>query len=157
MHELDAGENGTGSVERFEVQHRLGHPLNSTVVLLDDVVEVLDLAHDDRNVTVSIDRIDGRLVGAALIQRDLVRSCRACRSLSSPVEDAFRRSHVALCGEQEVDSFSVLVDSAVKIFPDALDLNVCLTRPPTGADRALVFAGHFLDERQETGRPSVDR
>ena len=57
-------------MDRFEVQHRLGHPLDSTVVLLDDVVEVLDLAHDDRNVAVSIDRIDGRLVGAALVHRD---------------------------------------------------------------------------------------
>ena len=40
------------------------------------------------------------------------------------------------------------------IFPDALDLNVGLIHAPAAANRALVFAGHFLNERQETDRPT---
>ena len=35
VHELDAGENGTSSMERFEVQHRFGHTLDSTMFLLE--------------------------------------------------------------------------------------------------------------------------
>jgi len=40
VHQLDAGEYGAGGPERFEVEHRPGHPLDGTMVLLDDVVEV---------------------------------------------------------------------------------------------------------------------
>src|SRR5471030_3191381 len=45
VHEFDAGEHATSAAERFEVEHRPGHPLDGTMVLLDDVVEVFDLAH----------------------------------------------------------------------------------------------------------------
>jgi hypothetical protein len=37
------------------------------MVLFDDVVEVLDLAHHDRHVASGVARIDGHLVGAALV------------------------------------------------------------------------------------------
>ena len=59
--------------------------------------------------------------------------------------------------EQEVDGFALLVDGAVQVFPDALDLDVRLIHSPAGTDRALVFPGHLLDERQETNRPPIDR
>ncbi len=41
VHELDAGKHAGSRTERFEVEHWLGHPLDGTVVLFDDVVEVL--------------------------------------------------------------------------------------------------------------------
>jgi hypothetical protein len=58
---------------------------------------------------------------------------------------------------QEVRSLALLLDSTVKLFPDALDLNVSLVHAPAAANRALIFARHFLDQRQEADRPSVDR
>ena len=61
------------------------------------------------------------------------------------------------CREQEVNGLAVLVDGAVEVFPGALDLDVRLVHAPVGADRALVFPGHLLDERQETNRPPIDR
>jgi hypothetical protein len=73
------------------------------------------------------------------------------------VEEALRRSHVALRRQQEVDGLALLVDGAVEILPDALDLDVRLIHTPAAPDRALVFPDHFLDERQETNRPPVDR
>ena len=65
VHELDAGEHVVSGAERFEVEHRLGHPLNGAMVLFDDVVEVLvlDLAHHDRHGAAGVDRINGGLVG----------------------------------------------------------------------------------------------
>ena len=51
----------------------------------------------------------------------------------------------------------MLVDGEVEVFPEALDLDVRLVHAPAAADRALVFPGHFLDERQEADRPSVYR
>lgn len=154
VHELDAGENGAGGAERFEVEHRPSHPLDGAVVLFDSVVEVFDLAHQDRHIAAGVDRIDRRLVGATLVHRDLVRIAVRSHGL---VEEALRRSHVALCRQQEIDGLALLVDGAVEVFPDALDLDVRLVHAPAVTNRALVFARHFLDQRQEADRPSVDR
>ena len=73
------------------------------------------------------------------------------------LEEALRRSHVALRRQQEVDGFALLVDSAVAVFSDALDLDACFIHAPAAVDRAHVFPGHLLDERQETNRPPLDR
>jgi len=60
--------------ERLEAQHRLGDALNRTVLLFENVVEVLDLAYSDRNRHTAIKLIGGDLFGAAFIHCDLVRS-----------------------------------------------------------------------------------
>ena len=132
VHELNSGENRSGSMERLEVQHRLGYTLDSTVVLLDDIVEVLDLANDDRLVATGVDRIDGCLVGAALVHCDLVRDTVGSHG---PVEEALSCHHVALGRQQEVNCLAQLVDSTVEVFPDAFDLDVRFSirqLPPTG-------------------------
>src|SRR5471032_1972297 len=154
VHELDAGEHAAGAAERFEVEHWPGHPLDGAVVLLDDVVEVFDLAHHNRHVPAGVDRIDGRLVSAALVHGDLVGNTVLAHGL---VEEAFCGSHVPLGGQKKIDGLSLLVDGTVKILPDAFDLDVGFVHAPAAADRAFVLAGQFLKQRQETNRPSVDR
>ena len=124
------------------------------MVLLDNVVEVFNLAYKDRHGAAGVDRIHGRSVCAALVHRDFVWI--AVRSYSL-VEEALRRSHVPLRRQQEVDGLSMLVDGAVEVFPESLDLDVRLVHAPAAADRVLVFPGHFLDERQEADGPSVYR
>ena len=47
VHRLDASQDGTCAVERFEAQHRPHDPLDGPVVLLDEVVDVLRLAQPD--------------------------------------------------------------------------------------------------------------
>ena len=123
VNELDAGEHAVGGTERFEVEHWPGHPLDGALVLLDDVAEVFNLAHQDWHVAASVDRIDRRLVGAALVYRDLVRIAVRSHGL---IEEALRRVHVAFRRQQEVDGLAMLVDCAVEVFPDALDLDVRL-------------------------------
>ena len=73
----------------------------------------------NRHVAAGVDRIDRRLVGAALGHCDLVWTAICSHGL---VEEAFRRGHVELRRQQEVDGLALLVDSAVEVFPDALTL-----------------------------------
>jgi hypothetical protein len=47
VHELDVSEHATGAAERFEVEHRPSHALDGAMILLDDVVEVFNLAYLD--------------------------------------------------------------------------------------------------------------
>lgn len=51
------------------------------------------------------------------------------------VEEVLGRCDVALCCQQEVDSLSRLVDSAVETFPDAFDLSARLIHPPAASCR----------------------
>ena len=63
------------------------------MVLLADVFEVPDLAHHDRHAAASIDRIDGRLVGAAFVHRDFVEIAVCCHGLG---EEVLRQGHGTL-------------------------------------------------------------
>ena len=47
MREFDAGAKDTGAAKILEAEHESGSAFIGTVVLLDDVVQVLDLTHDD--------------------------------------------------------------------------------------------------------------
>lgn len=62
VHELDAGEYRVG---RFEVDHWPRNPLNYAFMLFNDVVEVCDLAHDNRDFSAGVECIDSRFLGAA--------------------------------------------------------------------------------------------
>jgi hypothetical protein len=124
------------------------------MALLDNVVEVFNLVHEDRHVASGVDRIHGRLVGAALVHRNF--DWIAVRS-HGLVEEALRRGHVALRRQQEVDGLAMLVDGALEVFPDALDFDVGLIHAPAAADRALVFWGQLLDKRHKTNCRPVNR
>ena len=43
MHEFDAGEKDAGAAKILEAEHRSGSAFYGTVVLLNDVVQILDL------------------------------------------------------------------------------------------------------------------
>ena len=57
LHELDATKNDACTTKIFEAQHRSGATLDGTVLLLDDVVQVLLLADPDRRLTSSVERL----------------------------------------------------------------------------------------------------
>jgi hypothetical protein len=73
VHQLDASEHIGGSTKRLEATHWFDHAIDRTMILPDDVVEVLDLAYGDWRSDGSADLVDSGLVGAAFIQRDLFR------------------------------------------------------------------------------------
>lgn len=112
-----------------------------------DVVEVFDLAYRSRDFSAGVDCIEGRLVGVALVHRDLVGIDVRSHGF---VEEALRR-------QQEVYVHALLGDSAVEVFPEALDLDVRLVNAPPAAVGAFAFARHFLDEGQAPYCPPVDQ
>jgi hypothetical protein len=48
VHQFDTGQNLSGCAKGFKVEHRLGHVLDGTMILLDYIVEILDLPNLDR-------------------------------------------------------------------------------------------------------------
>jgi hypothetical protein len=71
VHDLDASDQDSGAAKGLESEHRPGDAFDGAVVLLDDVVEVLGLAHHDGQAAVSLNARDSRGVGAALVDGDL--------------------------------------------------------------------------------------
>ena len=73
VHDLDPGERHGGGPEGFEPEHQSRLPLNGSVILLDNIVEVFDLAHLDAGLGLGVVAFDRRRVGSALVDRDLCR------------------------------------------------------------------------------------
>ena len=67
MHDLDTGEQDSGAAKRLESEHRPGDAFDSAVVLLNEVVQVLRLAHLDGQAAVSLDARDRCRICAALL------------------------------------------------------------------------------------------
>ena len=105
-------------------------------VLLDDVVEVLDLASRDWHRHGAVDLVDGGLVGAAFVHRDLFRRTIFAHGL---FEQLLGGGHDTMCRQKEIDGFAFLVDGTVEVLPDPLDLDVSLVHSPAAANLALVF------------------
>jgi hypothetical protein len=57
VHEFDATRNDARTTKALEAQHRSGATLDGTVVLLDDVVQVLLLTDPDRRLTFRVERL----------------------------------------------------------------------------------------------------
>ena len=72
MHCLDTSNGDSSTPKRLEAQHRLGDYFDDGVVLLDDVVQVFVLSHQDVNAGVGIHTFNGRCIRAALVDGDLL-------------------------------------------------------------------------------------
>lgn len=67
MHDFDAAENNARTPEALETHHRTDYAFDGTVILLDDVVQVLVLSDLDRGGPLGIERFECRQIGAALV------------------------------------------------------------------------------------------
>ncbi len=81
VHEFDPDERVLGCVKRFEPQHGPCHPLHSSMILLHDIVEILDLADGDRGAVLLIVALDGRFIGRTPVDGDLLRHAVAADRL----------------------------------------------------------------------------
>ena len=66
MHGLDSGDNYSSAAKGIDSKHRSSDSVDGPVVLSDDVVEILVLAHQDVNAGIGFDACNGGRVGAAL-------------------------------------------------------------------------------------------
>jgi hypothetical protein len=58
VHEFNAGQDGLRRSDRFKPEHWPGDAFNSTMNLLDDIVEILDLPDLDRGGAFRIQLIE---------------------------------------------------------------------------------------------------
>ena len=77
VHELNPNERVLGCLERFKPQHGPCHPLYTSMILLHNVVEILDLADGDRGAVLGIVALDGRFIGRTPVDGDLLRHAMA--------------------------------------------------------------------------------
>ena len=124
------------------------------MVLLDNIVEVFNLVYRISTFRPALIEEIAALLAPLLSIVTLFGSPFAPMALS---KKRFAAAMSRFAVSKTVDGFALLVDSAVEVFLEALDLDVCLIHAPAAADRALVFPRHLLDEWQETNSPPLDR
>jgi hypothetical protein len=136
MHEFDAGNRRRGSSKVLEAEHRSEPQLDRSVILLDQIVDVLgrpDLA------LISLGMFAESLLGRAMrsliaVECDLMRQS-ALASESAP-EERLGGGDVSFGAQQEIDGLSLFVDGAVEIGPAASDFDVGFVDAPGPAHRA---------------------
>ena len=73
LHGLDAGEKNARAVKSVEAEHGSHNRFDGSMVLLDDIVEVLDLTQFDVGAGVGLNALDGCSVGTALVNGNFLR------------------------------------------------------------------------------------
>src|ERR1017187_4924680 len=126
VHGLDSRHDAGCGPKRFEAHHGPHDPLDRSVVLLDDVVQILDSPQFDVGTGVGLNALDGGRVGAALVDGDLLRHAV---QIDGTLEESTRGCAIALGRQQEVDGLSRAIDSAVQVLPVAAHKNVGVSRP----------------------------
>ncbi len=114
VHRLDAGNQDARAAKGLESEHRPHDPLDGPMVLFDDVVEVFRLAQLDVRAGVGTHAPDGRRVGAALVDGDLLGHTV---KIDGAFEEAPRRSVVSVSPKQKVDRGTGTIDGSVQVFP----------------------------------------
>ena len=111
------------------------------MILLDDVVEVFDLAHHHRNLFVLDDLVDGCFIGATLVQCDLFENTAGLHGL---VKKSQGCGLVTPCGQQEINRFTRLVYGTIKVLSLAIDFDIGFVCTPAAAHSMLVFTKRFF-------------
>jgi hypothetical protein len=94
----------------LEAQHWFRSMFDSTVVLLNDVVQVLDPTDDDRLPSPDVQGFQSRNIRAALIDGHFLRESV---SLNRLFEESACCGLVAMRSQQEIDGVACLIDSTV--------------------------------------------
>ena len=128
--------------------------LEGPVILLNDLVELFDLAHLDAGlglgVVTSIAAVLAPLLSIVIFSGVPLCLIALCKKRSAAFAISFG-------GQQEIYRSACLVDRPVQIFPDALDLHVGLVQPPTGSYRTLARTKLLLQQRHVLDHPTIER
>jgi hypothetical protein len=112
VHEFNPNECVLGCIERFDPQHGPCHPLYTSMILLHNVVEILDLTDGDRGAVFGIVALDGRFISRTPVDGDLLRYAVAADRF---LEKAERGLLVPLLGEQKVNGLAGLIHRAIEV------------------------------------------
>ncbi len=144
----------SGAAKGLEAEHRPGDGFDGAVVLLDEVVQVLRLAHLDLQAAVGLEALDRCRVRAALVYRDLLGHAV---QIHGALKEGPGRGVVSLGAQQEVNGVAVVVDRPVQVLPLAADLDIGFVHSPALTDRALAPTDHDRQHRQHLDRPAMQR
>lgn len=72
MHGFDPGSDDSSTQKGLESEHRPGDAFYGPVVLLNAVIAVFVLTHQDIDASVSLDTFNGGRIGATLVDGDLL-------------------------------------------------------------------------------------
>jgi hypothetical protein len=153
VHGLDAGDDLDGRPEGLEPHHRPSSPLDGSVILLDDVVQVLALPKLDVRAAVGHQCAHGGRIGAALVDGDLLGHIV---QVDRALEEAARSGHVTVGGQEEVHRLAELVDRAVQILPLTAYQHIGLVDSPGLPTGSLRRRARRRQHRQHLQRPAVN-
>ena len=143
MDHLNAAQDHTGTDNRLKPEHRPHSPLDSTVILLDAIVEVGTLPDSDRLQLASrpilkpvcgVTGQDRFTISLTAVDHDPLGSAMPLKGLA---QEPLGSSQIAPLAEPELDGVPDAIDSSIEIFPLASNFDVSLVNVPLGSDGSL--------------------
>ena len=86
VHQFNANQGAARRVKGLEAQHWSGHAFHCAMVLLDYIIEIFHLPNDDRRAVLLIGAANGRSIGLAPINGNLLRDPMAADRFCQLVE-----------------------------------------------------------------------
>jgi hypothetical protein len=154
VHDRDANDQDSSATKGLETEHRPGDAFDGAVVSLDELVQVLRLAHLDGQAAVGLDAPDRCRVRATLVYRDLLGHTV---QVNAAFEECSCSSTISLGTQKEVDGVAVAINCPVQALPRTADLHVGFAHPPTQADWARAPTERGRQHRQHLDRPAGQR
>src|ERR1035437_8156997 len=148
----DYPDEDPGAPKRLESEHRLGDSFDGPVVLLDDVVEVFVLTHQDVYAGISLDAFNGGRIGAALVDGDLLWHIV---QVDGPFQKAARRSLISLGSQKKIHCIAGTINRTVKVLPLACHFDVGFIHSPAQTNRSFAPPKHAGQHRQHLCRPAM--
>ena len=114
MRELDARDRHRCGLEGLEPEHRRASSLDRSVILLDDIVEVLagSNMHAPPHRMLSPKQPEGAVAGPITVEGHLLRRTVRMRGEGLP-EEGLGGSDAAVLAQEEVDGTALLVDRSI--------------------------------------------
>jgi hypothetical protein len=157
MLQFDASDRDGGGVEILESEHRTGPCLHASMVLLDQVVQILRRSQLCALPALPVTRhlAHGTMRRRIAIQRNGTRRL-ALRSFGPPKE-GLGRCDVAVLAQHKVDAPATSIDRPIQVRPFAADLDVRFIDAPRASDRASESVPALLELRHVALNPAHDR
>jgi hypothetical protein len=154
VNDFDTRQNSLCPSEGFESRHQFYPAFDVTVVLLNQVVQVITLP--DLNAVIllpaGIKPCKGSRVCTAFINSHHFRFAVLADGLA---EEAQRGSSIPFSRQQEVDGLPRCIDRAVQLFPLAFNFDVGFVHSPPATHRAFTSAKRFIQQRDEADNPAM--
>jgi hypothetical protein len=159
---LDSTQHHPRRGSRLEAEHRPNPPLDSTMILLDAIVEVGTLPDSDRlqlasrpilkpvrgvtsqdRFTISLTAVDHDPLGPAVSLECLAQKPLSGRQITS-------------LAQPELDGVAVAVDGPVQVHPSPADFDVGLIDMPLSSDGSLASMKLLQQQRRVMDCPAMD-